>query len=339
MIFVGTFKMIMSILNNFGDMIYSIEIFFVAFDGKKGTEIMKNLNENAFESLKTLGLYNCKGEMLNELKNPFKNLTKLSFTRSDNHKLKLNDAKTMNKCFPNLISLQLQNVREFVYFNGIFSSLKSLKLRNYDVAVNVQAIDFLKRHPHLKIFKTRDTNQRVLKQLNEFLPETLKLILLIENSTYQGNAIHLNTIKDLVIIGVYDKAPEKLYFDHVESIAFTIRDGINGDWLPFLKNQLNSNVKAFAYEFGYLNKDVLLGIPEALPNLNTIKIRTYSNYTVADIVTFLQKTKKLVHFDLQFYFDGPNLTLNTFTKEIGNQWNVSISTNNPRINRIQIQSM
>lgn len=323
--------MIFDLLTHFGDLITSVWVHFNEASRIVGEEIVRIINERSFQSLKLLVLFDCKGNVLKHLNNPFPNVKYLVFSTNwlDNFVIE-NKTKKMNYIFPKLAHFHAQytNLDDWSFIDGFFPNLTwfefALQISKNDV--QKRALSFLKNNPQIDKLSVYNGNCHFFKDVNDILPKFQILEILVpvrdQLNTSQCDKVHFENVKELLIDSRFlREVPRTIIFD--ELIKLTISTSFDSKWLQLMKEQINEKLAILSVFSKILSKEHLLEIPEKLPHLCLIEINSESIFNAIDIIQFINKNKDMtaVEFNIQM-----NVTEQKHLEQIiiDYEWNIEI---------------
>lgn len=278
------------------------EIDFQKLNNEEAREIVKHMNDVCSKNLLVLRLNDCTKDYLDELTNPFENVFYLVFSAAFNFNANLR----LKTIFPNLKSLNVGQTFSSggKALLGQFPKLTEveLDLSEHDYA---ETTEFLENNTQIEILKVKMVSQKLLRHASEHLKNltTLEISLSYESNKFLNDdgdyAIELNTVKDLKIQSIYDGVLDKIVFDQVDTLHLSV-DFKYGNWIPFIDNQVNRNLKSLTISSIELHLSDFSKIPKRLPYLQDVNITVSSNvkFDAETVITFIQKSKNLQKLEI-----------------------------------------
>lgn len=339
-------KLIGDFLESFGHFTHHIEIFFKQIQVADGKQVITDINDKSHESLYVLKLEDCKGNMLDDLKNTFTNVERLIFSSSSSQKLVVGqDAITFNLIFPKVSSLSIGYTRasdwtligqEFPYLNYFYVDLPKVGVEELPNSTCVENV--IDKSPAVEKLSIKHSSLSFLKELNRMLPglKSLELRLLsIDYFNYNASQpkIHFENVVSLAIQKdcQSDRVPEHIAFPEVEDVQLQIQPEFSDKWIHFIGEQLNLNISNLDISTSILSDENFLMIPEKFYNLNTVTISCGTEFKANQIVDFLQLTSSLKRMIIKI----PMLTAEQIIlkAELRNKWKCDI---HPFGNRVMV---
>lgn len=284
-------KVIRKFLNNFGDLIAFVGIDFDSFTADEGKDIVAQIDNKCFASLKRICFVECKRNVLDELKNSFDNVTSMTFSTnifepsSFSHK--------MDKFFPHLKDLQVRitSSTDWMFIIGKFPRLTSLTVdfqrSNASDAVAESISGFFKENSQINYLSFWYSSLKVLKGICHHLSEHKILYIrnLFEDYLNYGHEVQLNCVYKLDIhFDSPSEVPENVVFDQLEELNLYIHMQNNSTkWFDFISNKMNKNLTKLVLGIGVMQSSEFLSIPDTFPQLQDVNIRGRSNVTANDI--------------------------------------------------------
>lgn len=326
-----TLNAINATLNNFGHLINDIRLNFEDIDENEGREIVKSINERCFESLTTFYLENCKGNVLLDwLKTPFRNVTFLVFSSSQEEELEIKDDQKLNNFFPNTEILRIKHIRssEWKLFDCSFPELASIYLNfpkeHRQNFINESHIsNFLKINPQISNFFLKNANLKVLNEVSKLSPfhYTLEIDGLSDDYlNYQGDTINLKsmflTIRNIPI----NLFPERIKFNSLTILTVEYEHNFTSKWIDFIQNQTNSNLSMLTLNFKSIKREQFLEVLSQFTELETIYVYNHDSFTLMadDIINFIAKNKLLNVLELYTRMERPEQI--KLRRSIRKQW-------------------
>lgn len=331
---VRNFKLIIDLLDNFGDSMHYMGMDFNRMTADEGEEIIKTISERCSDSVRILILNDCKGSALSQLKKPFVTVNFLKFSTSESAKFIGMDMK-LNKIFPKVTKLHIEHttVSDWVFIGDSFPLLTSFKIELQSSINDDQAhiLNFLKQNSQIDCLTVMDANLKFLKEAIEILPnlETLTLIHL-QNDYMNGqcDAIHFETLKEVKIDAFFmDKIPDKIIFDRLVKLTIKFIDNFDDQWIQFIDKQVNKNLNMLTLFTGNLTEKYFLQIPEKLSHLLIVSIKCITAFTADNIKQFIEKSKHLSDLKMEIHMD--KMEQDALKELLNDDWNIEVvnSTN------------
>lgn len=314
MVVVSNFDEVKDMLALFGDMIYSIIVYFQDIASEQGLEVVEYINDHCSSTLKRIQLLNCSGTVLDGLQNTFSDLTHLTFTTHPTEKLQTENNK-LNETFPNLTYLSTIDatdsvkVHDWEFIHGHYSNLKELlikepqtKLQNVDHFV--QIIKFLHLNSHIDTVTIKYGTLKLWFYVNHLLSN-------LEDIRFQGisrNFLNSNcssleflnakkfsfqsfSIKDF---------PKRVSLLNVDVFQLVTPFNFTAKWMKFCSNQINKNLTTFVVDTSHLAREYFLEIPELFNQLRNVTINSRPTYfTADDILAFLERSANLNELNME----------------------------------------
>lgn len=344
--YIRSWKLICEFLESFGQFTHHIEIYFKQIDVGDGKQIIHEINERCYDSLFVLKLEDCKGNMLDDLKNTFPNVVRVNFSSSSSQKLVVNqDADTFDKIFPKISSLSIGYTRasdwaligqEFPYLSYFYVDLPKLSVEELPNTTCVENV--INKSPAIQKLSIKHSTLNFLKTLNRMLPglKSLELRLLsMEYFNYNASQpkIHFEDVRSLSIQKdcQSDRIPEHIAFPEVEDVELHIQPEFSDKWIHFIGEQLNLNISHLEISTSILSDDNFLMIPEKFYNLNTVMICCGTEFKANQIVAFLEQSSSLKMMIIKIPMETPQQMI--LRAELQNKWKCEI---HPFGNRVMI---
>lgn len=300
---INNFMMIKFLLIHFGDLIHRLSITFNGIDVALGREIVTLINHKSTEFLEVLELISCKGNILDSIKIPFKNMFSFCFSSDPIERLEITaESRQLNQFAPDLYSLKLEDMKEsdWAFFNGTCPQLRkltvSLRKSTDENKVDTQhVIRFLQENPTIGVIAIANCSLTLLKEINDILPQLEKMYIsnLSEDyMNYDGEAIHFKNVQYVSIDSDYDEVPAGIVFSHLDKISLSI-GRFEHKWIEFLNRQVNSDVKVLDIQVDDITKAHFLSIAEKLRHLERAEFVCPLSFTADDINDFLDKCHTL----------------------------------------------
>lgn len=296
---VKSLKVLQKLLPNFGDLIVFLEIEFENIEQNKATEIVKSVNEHTSNTLRLLYLIDCYGNVLDELKNQFKEVIAVLFSVAENFEFSDKDQR-LNKIFPNLQLFLVGKVSavQWKYVDVEFPSLNNFYIVFIENEINeTHVASFLKKNPQIKAFEINDPSLKVLKEVNDNLPNLISLEINGLSKNYGNDkidSVHFKNVKKIAIRTQNEnEIPEKIGFHQVNNITLNINTTFSDKWFDFIANKIHSKVIYFKLETKSLTKDQLLNLPEKLPDLTEVALHSPVEFAADDVIHFIEKVNHL----------------------------------------------
>lgn len=330
---------IVRLLMYFGDLMQNIEINFAGMTEVEGQTVLKTVNEQSFESLRQLSLFNCKGSVLNVLKHIFSEVKIMKISTCGDVPLKIDEEVNFNEFFPRITHLEIRQIYEpdWIIMNATFLHLKWVKismpgmrhLKYYDLHL----INFFRYNKQIDGLAIISPNHEILQAAEETLPylNTIELLLL-HNLMHGDHEINFNTVKRLNIeTSKFDKDIDvNIKFNQLEILTMVVEKEFTIRWIRFMQNQVNSKLSSLTLTVKNQTKDYLLIISDIFPYLESFKFDCKSTFAASDIAQFIKKSQYLKHIELYIEIDendGNNLQ-NLLTKN----WILELNTNSTLAN-------
>lgn len=234
-IVIKSFDAIKTTFTNFGDMIHGLSIDFDAIEVEKGVQIIQLLDDVIIsDTLSFIELKNCKGNVLDELEKPFKNVHCLIFSTSRTEHFQPKDDQRLSNIFPELIILAVEDTKasDWTFIDGKFNKLLSFgvslpKTRTVNDVNETQISSFLSKNNELTGLMVNYATLKMLKEINKFVPNlpTLKINQVADDYLqYEGDIdiIEFEKVEHLFITVDDQQVIEKVVFKQVESITLEI---------------------------------------------------------------------------------------------------------------------
>lgn len=304
------FDVIKYVLDHFGHMIHKIHVKFEHIDVKEANEIVEKINHYS-NSLETLAIEDCKGDVLHNLNNTFPYVFTLKFSSSPMHQLEVNSEFKLNRIFTDLFALHLEHTTDFSFIgdkcaNLVYLNVKLRKSREQNHEDTTRVIHFLKENPQIQHLAVHNCNLNLVKMANEILSQLnfLSVVNLSEDySDYHDEPIQLDGVRMLTVeVDNENELPLKIVFANLERLKLIIKK-FTDKWSEFLTSQVNTNLKHFAIDAVEISKEHFLDIAERLPELEAVDVTCTSKLETDDIVGFVGSSKSLKNFDLHLHMN------------------------------------
>lgn len=327
-ILIRNVNVIKIMLDTFDGLIPNLAFNFEDIEPIDGYEIVKYLNTKQLDSFTSLGFWNSKGNMLDEWKSVFPNVKILGFSSSSVEILKIpSDNPKLCQLVPKLENLELDYTRvsDWQFFGNRFKQLQSLKvqlprIKNQNRPDETHVLALLKHSKEVDDFTVANTNLKMLKGINEILPD-LKNLAIGSLSEYYADEriekVEFKNVRYLQISTKKDAVPEKIFFNGPEELSLNIQ--FNSKWIEFISTQVK-DVKSLILDSNTLSNEDLEIIGQHLPHLANIKIGTKSKFLANDIVDFVEINNELDLFLLETEMDAANEFADLFSKP----WDVTV---------------
>lgn len=331
-IYLNRYNVIMSIFDNFGDLITRLAISFQDIPMEKGRQILKRIN-GLSASFEWFYLHGCSGNLLNGLK-PFKNVKRFMFgSGSQNEPLEIRSKyNTLKKLFPKLLTFSVLDPKpaDWTFIKGKISTLLNFEFDlSWDNPNNVNAfdaVDFLKSNPQIDTVSIMNTNIQSIKVANDNLPNLKILNLMWLSEKYLDHdcePIHLKTVEELFVeLRFEDRIPENIYFhDQLKALSLIVQLSSADKWTEFLTDQVPKNLAELDLKYDGLTYDQLMGITKQLKNLEMLGIVCKTKFEADQVVDFIKKSKALTHF--KFELEMNESEQNHLEEKVSANWNVA----------------
>lgn len=312
LIIVDVFKVALSILNIFGDLIECIWIIFTGMNEDQNEEITDVFSR--CESLKSIILHDCTHTALNGIRGSFQKVVSLTFSTNRAEQFEIGEKNyNLNKIFPHLKYLRVNGIKPSDWVPAIvpFSRLtvteiifpKLNKNSDDDEVLLNHIVDFLKLNTQLNKLHIFNPNLNLLTEANDILPRFQELQLFRVSSDFllhSDKEINFKSLKYLRIQPVenIDKMPAKITFRNIEALTLDMETNFIDKWIAFISRQVNIDLKIFRLYTKYLVKEHLLMIPDKFYKLEKMKIKCKSKVNTEDIMNFIKKCKHLYQLEI-----------------------------------------
>lgn len=305
------FNEITDVLDNFGDLFTRLIVDFEYIGIPNSIEIVKRINDRC-TALKVLHLKNCHGHnILADLNGEFTTVHSLTFSTHPTFAFAIHpDDKTLPELFPNLIYLNLEEVRndDWTHFRGNFSGLQTIKVQpansvDFDKVGESNLFKFLQNKTNIIGFGFVSSNVRLLCTVNDILPKLRVLSLEGLSNHYINLYCGLINFQDVIRFDFESKSgedvPEKLGLKHIDQLNLRIPFEFKDEWNDFLREQVNDDLSELALSIASVKTEQFLEIAQNLPNLVRAFIECPSIFGAEDIARFVEKNEKLQHLKLE----------------------------------------
>lgn len=331
-IIVKNVNVVKNILDTFDGLIRILAINFENIQTSEGYEIVKHLNSKQLHSFLMLGLWNSKGNVLDEWKNAFPNVINFGFSSSKKTSLEIkNDNPKLWQLLPKLENFELDctQVSDWKLIGNQFPKLNTFKVklpqsRNQNQPNEGPVVSLLTNSKQIEYLTIVDTNLGLLKGVGDNLAEIKNLTISSLSESYSDDKIEpfeLNNVKYLKIESKIDAIPEKVAFYELDGITLNIQ--FTNKWAKFFSKQIKT-VEDFTLASNKLSNEDLLKIAQHLPFLKTVDISTQSAFQANDIFVFVGHNNKLKSLVLNAKMkeDERNTIVDLFQPKY---WNVTVT--------------
>lgn len=292
-----------NILTNFGDLIRHLVIDFSLIDEFRGKLIIQYVNDKFSRSLETFVLRDCKRSSLSELTNSLEKVDSFTFSANKRTDLIIPN-NTLNNIISNANTLIIVDSKasDWTFIEGKFTKF-DVKLPNEfphaSIGTNeTHVISFLKKNKRIKEFTVSFSTSKLLKNVNNLIPQLETLSLKRIHSDFANNAtktVDFATVKHLTFYSRYGEIPEMTVFKHLQRLVLHF-DAINShEWEFFLTNQVNKNVDDLEIHCQWLLAGQFVAIPKLLHNLKRTFVASNFKFKATDIVQYIEKSKRLCY--------------------------------------------
>lgn len=307
---IKTLKAVKTSLNNFGDLMRKLQIFFHNINKNQCRQIVKHINAKLSNTLESLELHDCEGNVLNELKNTFSKVTHLQFSTSHRNRLEISSQSLrLYEIFPKLVGLTLGYTRasDWAFIDGTIPSLTELLVEFLypparDGFDETNVAKFLVQNPQIKKLRIQNANLNILKVLSEVSSniQIMELDLMPKfPSIYKGDAIHFSGVTELFIDLYFNEfVLETVFFVRLDEFKLNIDPYFTEEWLKFLDKNVNKKLKTFDLSSNTIKKENFMAIPDKLPNLITFEFECASEFSADDVIAFIKKNKQMIKMEM-----------------------------------------
>lgn len=315
LVHVANINALEDILDIFGSDIYSFIVDFQEIDVNDGKEIVEYINDECFENLEKFYLINCKGNVLDRLKNEFKYMSEVKFSSSASEDLVFDiDGHTMQNIFPTLHTLRVDysTPSDWTFIKGKYEKLQILEvhlpqtIRNDTIngwhisslfMNNKKIIDLTIVHPTLKLLKVVHEKLRRL--------EDLHMIGLSNNySDILNQPFQFRPLKHLILHPNHEhEIPWKISFPKLDEFTLKTEHNLTSEWMEFISKQIDSNLGELRLKTQGLEREYFASIPGIFSGLKDVIISCQSRFTADDVLNFMEETKQLTSFKLEICID------------------------------------
>lgn len=180
---VANSNLVEDFLDTFGRDIYSIIVDFQEIGVIEGKEIVEYINDECYETLEKIRLLNCKGDVLDRLKNEFKKIKVVRFSSSVSEDLTFDThGHRMQNIFPTLSVLRVYHTTpsDWTFINGKFPHLKAFEVHlpqtiQNDTINSWHISSFLMNNKKIRDLTIVHPTLKLLKVVNEKLDQLERL--------------------------------------------------------------------------------------------------------------------------------------------------------------------
>lgn len=296
--FIGT----KSFFQYFGGLVHDVHLSFYTNTALEGREIVKYMNDYCYDSLLTLRLSDCKENVLDELKTPFKNVGVLRF--SSNSIIVNKNAMKFTKLFPNLHTLMIDetNSTDWELIGANFPHLTELAIElppaNENNEFNEKpAFDIFSGEQKISDLSIKKPSLKLLKKANSLQLKNLRIKNLPSNYLNYDNDIKFDRLQYLTVDGE-EQIPHKTLFSNISVLELIIRANFTDEWMAFLDTQINRELPILELDVKNIESEHLIRIADRFKNLTEAVIRCPAFFHSNKIATFLDKLENLEKFKI-----------------------------------------
>lgn len=309
-IFVRNIFVVRQMIRVFGSFINTIIVDFENISVNNGKMIVKFLNDRAFEVVGDLRFLNCRGNVLDGLKNQFERVVAFRFSTNAVQSLNYNtENPNLPEVFPTLNYLRLDYIKpsDWNFIDGTIHNLFNFNIelpdsRKKDGNDEIQIIRFLAKNRQIEQLTLSKTNLKLLKAINETLPKLEFLFLVGLAKHYMDNhdnPVELRSLKDLMILpDKMGKLPIKVAFSELFQLNIELHEEFNDKWLLFLIKQVNRDLVQFTLYCPKISIVHFLTIPEHFHSLRAAIFIGEFHLESNDILSFMAKAGLLKYLEL-----------------------------------------
>lgn len=329
------FTDILYALENFGDLIEFLNVNFEHISGAQGKEIVQRIN-NHCSSLRYVHLEKCHGNMLDDLNSEFSAVNILHFSSHPTEKLVINVNKKLHEIFPNISFLHVGNMKtadNWAFIQGKYNLVCILDvIEELDEANEAHLINLLQLNTQVTSLTIHFPTLRLLSKLKDAMTHISFLCLTsLSQDYFNHDAVEIKGLNTFIFKSKSeDEIPTKIDLRQMKGLELRIPFKFSNQWIDFLKTQVNEDLRELKLITNELEKEQLFTISEHLANLEVVTIESESNFTINDIVEFVEKNKKLQRLDLFAKMDESELV--NLGEALGEKWNVQYEKREDNIN-------
>lgn len=290
-IIVADVEIILKFLKVFGTSIRALRVQYERIDFEDAKKITLHINQYCSESVTHIGFSGITKEIWYLLKKPFASVHDVAFRKI------VEPAKGMkiNQKFPQLRTLMLLDtiVKEPKIFDSKFSHLDHLfitTLRPENDFAN-QTKYLLKNNPQIRHLSVQHNFRSFLENMTNELQHIETLELLWPQDDYSnGNQIHLNHVKKLIVTSNSFPVPTKIVFTKLEEIECFCYPELNNEYIDYMglnKNLIRLNITSD------VNNDQFIRLQRAFTRLVEASLKCGGDVTANTVIEFIEMNTKL----------------------------------------------
>lgn len=309
---------ILKTLKLFGPAISSMNLYCNGLLDDRYVRVVNRLVNNcSCSSLTDFSMFECAGNVWQDMTQPFKNVIKFSYSTQSGDMG--NDFKPFNELFPNLHALMLQNfmARDGSHVDCAFPYLDQLALqrRNKYPEFGSSFEKIIRKNPQIRQLAAINLTPSFLKFVGENLPnvETLQVTIMMSKAT---EIIEFPNVKNFV--SAYFDA-EKLRLPKLQNLQIQF-NALNSDGcIKFIQN--HSNIVRFHLVKGSeLDNHVFADIVGSLTNVIDMLIDDAHRIAPQNIVKFMENHAKIQNLLLSYCVASAKKIL---TEKLKDKWIIS----------------
>lgn len=303
-----TLNVITDVFREFGDLIKRVDIDFDELTLYESKKIVKFINDKSFRSLKHFILRNTQGNVLSEWTRTFKNVTLIRFSCSKTRNFITKHDQKLGDLAPNLEYFSVDHTKDldWRFISGSFERLTTFHIKlpksKSQISISEAHISkILESNYVMNVLTIENADLKLLNGISKHLSNDVHLS--IDNFSddylnYEGDQVHFNSLKSLMLSYDDRRLPEKVVFDQLKYLSLFIRPEFSVKWLDFIANQTNKHLTEFYLSTSHLTNEHFLKILIMLTDIETLTVRCDSNFIVEDILKFVGSAKNLNNIEI-----------------------------------------
>lgn len=319
---------ILKTLKLFGTGISLMDLYCTGLIDHRYSRVINRLVNNcSCSSLTDFAMYECAGNVWEDLTRPFEQVRKFSYIIQSGDMG--NDFKPFNELFPNLQSLMMPNfmARDGSHADCTFPNLMQLTLmRRYqfpEFGSNFEKV--IRKNPQIQHFAAMNLTQSFLKFVGQHLPniETLQITML---SGGGSEIIEFPNVK--LLVGVLVSA-ENLRLPKLQVLQIRFNEMDRESCIKFIHNHPNIN-RFYLASGSELDNQIFAEITKNLPNVFEMTIDDANRMSPHNIVAFMENHVKIQKLNLGYCVASAKEIL---TEKLKDKWSFSKYKNCLSFNR------
>lgn len=305
-------------LKYFGNVIEKLDLSLKNCDTRHSTVIFDYVNKYCAESLAELSLNIQKGNILDQLKKPFKKVERLIFNIQPDLKLEHRNAPPMNQTFPSLRALILEKTPVYYvneYFNCYLPKLEHFSLRYGFKYINEELFkNVIQSNPQIRSIDFEHGNERFLEEINLMLPQLEHLA--IHSAVTAHREIHFENVIKFKTNSF--EGTLNIHFPKLQEFQLFFTPEKGAELFAFLEN--HTHLRRLHTQCWKMSGTEFEGIISRLPNLEEMFLENHYGLAQIDsIVKFLETDQKIMEFRLGFTENSQKQELQS---KLQCEWNI-----------------